>query len=244
MRTNLTQTQIFMNNNKINIDFKLLSKNANNFYNKCLESTNDDLNVLKLFEITSYFESCLTNMKSLLEMQENILIEEQMKKHNFDFIKNFEANVDNLMSVLDSERTKIKDYLSRSTIINPILIKVTIKSFREKIKDYMENLIIYPLDRSVYLFSFYESKGLIETFIKKNSDVNKEMIFQYILFKELLYSSQIKGSDKRQKSSYSGVSSMTVHENNVIKPYKAPKSEQNEKNDYMDDFEEIGYDEI
>ena len=113
------------------------------------------------------------------------------------------------MSVLDLEQTKLEDDVKESKkIINAFIIQVGIKNFREKLKDYMENLVVSPLFNA---FLTYKN-------LKNLKSENKKEIFEYILFREVFISAKIKGSETRQKLKASARSmGSSFHETNVIK---------------------------
>lgn len=240
----------------INLEIDLLVQNSRRFYNLCLEKSNSDKNILSLFEARTYFESCLTIIKSMIEPNENELIS-KVNLQQQDFRMAIDILFENFMSVLDVETKELKKYIddSKVNISNEFIVKVCVKSFREKIMDYMENLVLFPLTNTLRIYDELERKGKIKetTYSEgegkdiKEINLTKRKYFEYILFTEVFKSAKIKGSQTRQKITASQGSLSNFHETNIIKPgrnkqevFSIPRDSPPEP---MAEFEDIPYEE-
>ena len=209
MRTELAQiTDNMIPLRKLNIDVDDITHIVTDFDNLCI-MRNEDRDINKLIEAKTRFETGLTLLKSLIEPRENRFISGINEKYDsHDVLVSY---LDNLITILDSEQTKMIDSLKlvRDRLIFDSLQNIFNKSFKEKMHDYVYNLIVIPLLKASTKYIFAQD------LFKEEKD--KKEIFEYILFREVFIASKIKGSKTRKDSSISGMGS-NFHETNIIKP--------------------------
>ena len=211
MRNDLAKIKIEIEKVNININLMNILSLCNGIYNLCIyrrEEISKTIN--KLLRAKTNFEVALTLIKGIIEPNENKLIDEinlEYSSHNV-----LDEYFNNFLSILDVEQKNIQDSIKVNRIMggvddNKILI---INSFREKIIDYTDTLLVIPLLKSLITFNKYSSVA------KGNHDPLN--VFEYILFRELFISAKIKGSSTRQKVSLSTASiGSTFHETNITK---------------------------
>ena len=185
------------------LDISRIAKLSNSFYNLCIEKNNQERSILNLFQARTHFESCLTILKSLIEPNKNDYI--QIINAQFSVHDALEKYFENFLAILDTEQKNLQSNVNQSKILTPqFMVQISIKLFREKLVDYMENIIITPFYNSVVLYKNLKEK-------------NKES-FEYVLFREVFISSKIKGSAMRQKITVATQSfGAQFHETNITK---------------------------
>ena len=212
---------------EMDYDMDNLILNVRRFYNMTIERSNSETSIIDLFEARTYFETCVTIIKSLIDPGDNELID--MVNTSTAFIKDIDIYFDNLLAILDVQQKDIQNEIKQvnAKLVDAFYIKLAIKGFREKIVDYMNNLILMPFMNSLNNYKKYES--IIKTGrIKIGEDeyeITKKKIFEYILFTEIFKSAKLKGSPVRQKVSASSGLSSSFHETNIIKPGKSKPME-------------------
>ncbi len=239
MRFELSKIDYEMENmSELNIELSKLVYHVKKFYNACILKNEIKRNVYKLAEAKSHLLSCLTIIKNKIESENNDLINEfrmqisVMPKDIDDYFENF-------LSSLDSQQKQlIRDIQnSEDNIISGLTVNASIKNFMEELKDGMENIILYPLTMSIRIYT-------MNNFDERFKDVPKRKIFKFILFRCVLNSAKIKGSEKRQKVAVSSSTiGTTFQEHNVFKQgrvhQKQPVQQEQESVEETDDFEDI-----
>lgn len=194
-----------------------------NKFRNCLLPASEHLEeVFDLFRARTYFESCLSIIKSIINPEKNTLIENLKTNHeSFQFYNAsqiLEKFFDNFMSILDKEFEDFYQLDNQGYKKVDPYVPVQVRSVREKLKDYMNSLILFPLQKSFQVYSTLQTEKTKE-------------VFEYILFREVLIASSIKGSEMRQKLIMSGGGGASFHETNIIKsPRSRSKSEPIQQN--------------
>lgn len=222
MRMNITEIQIRARQfPELEINLFNLVTYSGKFYNCCI-FTGRGKDIFKLYEARRWFESCLTIMKDLIEPSNNELIEVHAENH---FIS-IEEYFDNLLSITDSELTelKINNKTIRKNFVPGEVIDIHLKYIKEKLMDYMENLVIMPLLKSLTEYRDYSTKIKELPKIKVQRDgkdiertVTKKQIFEYLLFRNMFISSRLRGSPMRQRISVSSGLGISINEKNIYK---------------------------
>jgi len=192
-------------------DISKLSVLANQFYNLCTERNNTNKSIINLFTARTCFESCITMLKIIIEPENNSKIKKLDVESNL--YHKLETYFENFMSILDLEQKDLeKNVKELKSIIDPFAVIVGIKTYREKLVDYMNNLIILPLYNACNVYNN------LTLGIKDQTTIHKEELFTYLLFREVMISAKIKGSEKRQKIKISsGEFGSRISETNIIK---------------------------
>jgi len=206
----------------LNLELSRIRSTVNHFYNLVIENNKLEKNILKVFEAKACFETALTMVKGLIEPETNDMIDKLNKDQmnmNYDKIKDY---FDNLLAILDKEGESLKTQVSVSNgkIQPSYMARVYLTSYREKLKDYMSNLIVYPFINASRYYKILDKK------IKE--DESRIKIFEYLLFREVFISAKIKGSSIRHKSG-SAIGNATFHETNAYKITKPRDSTMNDK---------------
>jgi hypothetical protein len=182
---------------------------------------------LRILKARRHFESCLTICKSFIDPETNDYIEKVNDKlHSYDF---FIDGIGNSLAVLDKLESELES-LDEQTVYkshDKIKSKISFKSykFREKLKDYMENMIIFPFISAIKNFYNFPNE------IKGNKVVKDKNLFMYLLFRELYGTIEIKGSEKRQLQFITGSGKVNMSETNI---YKNAKNKPIQLDDYGD----------
>jgi len=212
---------------------------ANKFYNACVLKNDVKRNLFKLAEAKSHLLSCLNIIKNKVESENNELINEY-KAININIQKDLDEYFENFLSSIDANQKQlIKDIQnSDDKIIGGLTVPSSIKNFMEELKDGMENIILYPLMMASRIYSQ-------NNFEDKWKNISRRNIFRFILFRCVLISAKIKGSEKRQKTAISSMSAGANiteiknirHGRPIIKSQTVEKEEN--KEDDIDNFEDL-----
>ncbi|MEK6882588.1 MAG: hypothetical protein AABY22_23405 [Nanoarchaeota archaeon] len=194
----------------IAMDLTQLDFLVNKFSNLIIPKKEEQKSVLSLLEARTFFESCLTIIKGIIEPNDNPLIEKINEKYyTHDALGKY---FDIFLTILDYEQKILQDYVTESRkLISPIIIQVAITAFREKLIDYMGNIIVSPLYNAVM-----EYENNLSNLEKEKIDKKKS--FEYMLFRQVFISAKMKGSQDRQKAIMSGRNmGSTFKETNITK---------------------------
>lgn len=224
---------------ELSLEMSKLKFYSDKFYNACILKNDIKRNLFKLAEAKSHLLSSLNILKNKIESENNELIN-NFKMQNQNIQKDLDEYFENFLSSIDSnQRQLIKDIQnSDDKLIGGLTVPSSIKNFMEELKDGMENIILYPLMMASRIFS----QNDFENDLKSHS---KKAIFRFILFRCVLISAKIKGSEKRQKTAISsGSTGATFQEHNIIKPgrivNKSPTMQETvQENNELEDFEDI-----
>lgn len=209
-------------------------------FTSCINKKNLEKNLKDLFESKTLLESSITELKFILE-RENQLIDEVNEMHSsLDILEKY---FDNLFSVLDTMEDKLKTIVKDSDdgyIKNKWIVEASIKSLRERFIGYMNDLIIKPLSNALTKYISIDKNIQI----KKGEEIiklEKKEIFQYILFKEVWTSCKIKGSSERKKSLVSSnLTSATFEEKNITTNRRRKEEpERIQEPPEIDDFQDL-----
>jgi len=209
MRRELTNLQIDLESlEELDTDLMKIAMYSKKFINLSMPRKSLMEEIFHLMEAKTCLETSITILKSMIESNENKLIEKvNTRYYSYDILEQY---FDNFMSILDAEMKDLNSLISRyrNTIAKEPDLTVNIKSFREKLVNYMTNLIILPLINATIIYKKLD---------KTNCEDPKER-FQYILFREVYISAKIKGSQMRQKVSVATqASNATFQTTNITK---------------------------
>lgn len=222
---------------ELNIEINELTIYASLFNNSCILKIDLKRNLSKLFEAKSYFLNCLNILKGIIDYEDNELITEY-KMRSPDVQDELDKYFENFLSKLDGEQKKLLDYLEDSRIAGELIIPSAMKMFAEELKDGMKNIILYPLCMATKIYSEKD-------FEKKETKISKKETFRYILFRCVLVSAKIKGSEKRYKTSLSSLSTGTnlTEIKNIRQGRQIIRPEIKEEKEETDDFDDLFMDE-
>lgn len=216
---------------EIYLDVSKIVHVANKFFNLCVEIQDQNKAILNLFEAKTYFEVCITVLKSIIE-QDNLRIEKVNEKHSsLDVLEKY---IENFMAILDARQEKLYSSVKQSRdsggIVTTFTVNISVKSFRETLVDFMNDLVILPLINAT-------KKYRIVSFELEES--KRKEAFEYLLFREIVISAKIKGSTTRQKLTLASDSfGSHFHETNITKVGKSRNQQSQELivPDDVDDF--------
>ncbi|MEM3075071.1 MAG: hypothetical protein QW727_03980 [Candidatus Pacearchaeota archaeon] len=207
-----TEIEYIKNNSenleKISGEIYYISILLNKILNCCISKKNEEKNIFSLLEAKTYFESCLTSLKLIIEPNNNSMINKiNQEYYSYDAIEKYCGL---FLTILDSEQKELERFAQETRrLVNPIMVSIAIKSFREKLIDYTINLIIMPLYNSIKTYQI-----LSYTMSEKEKREN----FEYILFRHVFISSKLKGSQDRQKAKIASQSmGASFKETNITK---------------------------
>jgi hypothetical protein len=162
-----------INLEEIHLDISQIVALTNRFYNLCTERIKEEKFILLLFEARTCLESSITMVKVLVEPKDNKYIEEVNEKHfSHDILEKY---FENFMAILDVEQQKIVSYIEDSKkFASPFVVTAAVKTYRERLIDYMENLVLTPIYNAVVSY-----KNWVD--VKKNE--NSKDVFEYFLFR-------------------------------------------------------------
>jgi hypothetical protein len=241
MRIDLSKIETEMEHlQEINLELSKFVFHVKKFSNSCILKNDIKRNIYKLAEAKSHLLSCLTIIKNKIESENNDLINDYKTSNQINQ-KDIDDYFDNFLSIIDTNQKQlIKDIQnSEDNIISGLTVQSSIKNFMEELKDGMENVVLYPITSSIRIYTS-------NNFEDKWKEISKRKLFKFILFRCVLISAKIKGSEKRQKASLSSTAiGSTFHETNIIKPGKnqVRQREQEINEEFhdkeIDDFEDI-----
>jgi hypothetical protein len=224
---------------ELNIELSKLVYFCNKFYNACILKNDLKRNLFKLSEAKSHLLTCFNILKNIIDQENNKLIED-FKNTNPNVPEDLDKHFENFLSGIDiNQKQLIKDIQNSSdNLIGDLTLPSSIKNFMEELKDGMENVVLYPLTMSLKI---YREKNVE----KMETDCSKKELFKFILFRCILISAKIKGSEKRQKASLSSMSSGTniteiknIRQGRPIIKTHENKGEEEIKEE-VDDFDEL-----
>lgn len=211
------------------------------FFILCVDGENLEENLKDLLELKTILESCLTELKFILE-SDNPLINELNKSHStLDILERY---FDNLFSVLDTMEDKLKGIVKDADdryVKNQWVVEASIKSLRERFIGYMKDLVNKPLSNALRKYVSLKKKDIELRRGEEIIKLEKKEIFEYILFKEVWTSCKIKGSTERKKALVSGnLTSATFEEKNIInRGRRREEYEKIQEPPEIDDFEDL-----
>lgn len=196
----------------VSIDLFEIVSLSEKFFNLCIRKKQTSTKFIqKLLIAKTYLETCLTLIKSIVEPNENIFIEHTNEKmQSYDILEKY---FENFMAILDGEQKTTIDTLKNVSMFNKSVPDIHLNSYKEKLVDHMNNLVLYPLLNAYKNYSDYMFNKNLPT------EVSKKDIFIYMLFREVYIASKIKGSALRQKIAVASqtVGSSTFHETNITR---------------------------
>jgi hypothetical protein len=209
-------------------------------FDSCCIIRYDDKDLAKVIEARTHLETTITILKRIIEPEENKLINTiNNSYHSHDIL---EAYLENFLTILDEQFNKLRESMSRYEQ-DSLVAKINVKSFRERMIDYMYNLIVHPLVAASYDLKHY--KGDL------HPSITQRELFEYLLFRQFFIAAKIKGSEQRRKVAFSSSDgNVTFTETNILKKGKGKVDNPqmqirtppslNEEDDFMDfpNFEE------
>ena len=183
----------------IELDISKLRKVVMRFYNSILMKDNFQKNLFRLLEAKSFLNQATTILINIIDENENTIISKYKEENSKDldelknFFSNFEAN-------LDKREAELLKLIQHSNITPKITMPFQLKSLLEEIKNGMESIVLYPLTIAVKNFKDSKLGG------------DKKEIFRYYLFKSVLETIGIKGSEQRLKSILMNSSGGNIYE--------------------------------
>lgn len=225
------------------LNLQSLKMSADKFCNCCITKNNNEKDVMHVFEARSHLENCINILKSIIEPSDNILIENiNAERDSYDIIEKY---LENFFAIIDADSEKLKQdiKMARERFIIDYMAKIGIKSFMEKLKNSMDNLVLLSLENALKNFAEYKIKYRDKEFTFNGQVIADRLVFEYILFREFFISAKIKGSSARQKVTISsGAGGVSIHETNITKSRKKPtiqSEEPIESPPNIEDFSEL-----
>jgi hypothetical protein len=206
----VNSTENLMNNKDIGLDITELKKNAFSFYSLCILNGHDiSLDIKNLVNARRHLETCLTLLKGIIDPKNNQIID-QVNQQVYSY-RAFLDYLDNANAVLDAMQGHFFKTTTASTPISATPQYYTlVDSFKEKMLDYMNNLVLMPIHLSYQRFLYTKN-------IKKDSET-----YVYLLFREIYSSVEIRGSPSRLKVEMSTGSYGTAFNERVTNIIKTP----------------------
>jgi hypothetical protein len=230
----------------MHLDVSKISWLIKSFSNKMNLRHNAKKDVFKMFEAKTNLEACITSIRGIIGVEDNPLIIEFKSIYQIDQ-KNIDNYFENYLSGLDQLEKQIKDSFRNSSLLNEIYADSLIKSLSEELKSGMETFIIMPLFNASKIYSMHNIDNR-KLRLMTGEEVSNREAFQFILFKQILNSGMIKGSDKRQlsKQNTTGAGGTTIHETtNIRQARQIPRPIVTEENkEEPQDFDIITYEDF